>query len=221
MIVEITDSTEPMLSAIALVSRDVAFEQMSKIGNAIRRNVGNRMVNPRNKHHWFQVASRNGKRSPRYYPTKLKELGLRTNLDGSTASPDSMRNMITSNLMEESGLLVVGGRNKRKKVTYRRDGQIVGSGAIPAITKHTQSIIHKLDEGERNEYHGWGSTGINKQSMHGFRNARYRKTGFMNQGFKDAIPYMKQELTTGYEKTVGRAVNRVQVNLKPSRRVVS
>lgn len=220
MRVEIIDSTTPMLLAISLVSRDVAFEQMSKIGNAIRKNTGNRMRSPRNRHHWLQVRTKNGKRRPLYDPNKTKELGFRTKLDGSVASPDSMSNMISSNLMEESGVLVVGGRNARKRVNIRRDGKVVGSQTLPAITKHTQSIINKLDMGERNRYHGWGSGGNLKESMPNFRNASYRAAHFMAKGFAESLPYMKQELTSGYEKTVGRAVNRVQVRIKPEVRTV-
>lgn len=220
MIVEISDATTPMLSAIAQVSREAAFEHMSKIGDTLRKNAKNQMVSPKNRHHWFSRVSSNGKRSPYYDTNKTKELGFRTKLNGTAASPESMGNMITSNLMEDSGVLVVGGRNKRKKVIFRRDGQIVGQGILPAVSKHTQSIIHKLDEGVRNEYHGWGSAGSKKESMKGFRNAKYRRSGFMLKAFRDSVPYMKQELTTGYERTVGRAVNRVQVSLKPSRKVV-
>jgi hypothetical protein len=220
MIIEITDSTTPMLSVIAQVSRDVAFEHMSKIGDAVRKNAKNQMASPKNRHHWFYRISNNNKRYPYKDENETKELGFRTKADGSAILPDSMGNMITSNLMEESGILVVGGRNKRKKVVFRREGLIVGYGSLPAISKHTQSIIHKLDEGLRNEYHGWGPAGSQKESMKRFRKAKYRRTRFMMKAFSDSVPYMKQELTTGYERTIGKAVNRVQVTLKPSKKVV-
>jgi len=219
MIIEINDMTTPMLSAIRTVSREVAFEQMSKIGNAVRQNARNRMSSQRNRHHWLQT-SKNGVLIPYYNKAKTKELGLRTKPDGSVDNPDSMRNMISSFLMEKSGMVVVGGGNKAFTPVKRRDGEVIGvEKRQGAITKHTRSIIHKLDTGERNSDHGWGSGGHIKEPY--FENAKFKGRHFMVKGFGDSIPYMKQELTAGYEKTVGRAVNKVKVRLKPSKRVIA
>jgi hypothetical protein len=218
MIVEINDMTTPMLSVIRVTSKDVAYEQMSKIGDHTRKRAKDRMGYTR--HNWLQKP-KGGRLTPYLSKTKTKILGQRTTRDGSVDNPKSMGNMISSNLMEESGTLIVGGRNKRKKVIYRRDGKIVGTGILPTITRHAQSIIHKLDTGERNEAHGWGSTGSKKKSMEGFKNADYRARGFMLSGFRDATPYMQTALTSRYEEIVGRAVNKVVVKLKPSKRVVA
>lgn len=214
MIIEIRDATTPMLSVIANASRDVAFEQMSKYGNELRGNIGKRMKLPRNKHHWFQVADKNGKRSPRKRMKQTKELGQRTELDGSTSSPGSMANFISSNLMEASGTLVVGGANKRGRYVKRLDGKIVGDGERKAITKHTQSIINKLDTGQRNEYHGWNKSGVDKTSMPLFRNVKYRAANFMMEGFRDSLLYMEEALTAQYERVIGRVVNKKAVNIK-------
>jgi hypothetical protein len=221
MIIEINDNNTPMIQSIAHVSQEVAFEIMSKIGNKTRKNAGKRMASAKNRHHWLQRPSKKGSMLVPYRSKDTKELGQRTSRTGSVDNPASMANMISSNLMEESGTLVVGGRNKKKTVIFRKDGVRTGTGTLSAISKHTQSIIHKLDKGERNQYHGWGSSGAKKESMKGFRNAKYRRTDFMTKGFGDSIPYMRQELTSGYETTIGRAVNKVTVKLKPSRRVVS
>jgi len=216
MIVEINDMTTPMLSVIKQVSRDVAYEQMSKIGNAIRKNAGNRMKSSSNSHNWFQKPDKKGILRP-YLSKKKKELGQRTKPDGKTLdSPDSMSNMISSNLMELSGTLIVGGRNKRKKVIFRKEGKIVGSGTLSTVTKHTQSIIHKLDTGKRNEHHSW----LNGQGKY-YEGWNFKGRNFMMKAFGDSNPYMKQKLTTEYEKIVGRAANRVKVRLKPSKRVVA
>ena len=220
MIVYISDETTPMLIALKTVSRDVAFEHMSKIGNAVRKNAGNRMRSAGNRHHWLQT-SKNGKLVPYKSKIKTKELGLRTNKNGRVDSPDSMSNMISSFMMEKSGTLIVGGRNKAFTPILRKDGQVVGVGKRqPAITKHAQSIINKLDTGKRNQYHGWGASG-KQDSMESFKNARFKGRGFMMAGFRNSKGYMRQELTVGYEKTIGRAVNRVSINLKPSKKVVS
>jgi len=161
--------------------------------------------------------------------SKSKELGRRTKVDGSVENPASMENMISSFLMEKSGVLLVGGRNKAFTPIKRRDGKIVGvEKRQGAITKHTQSIIHKLDTGERNNHHGWLWNGsIEKKSMAGgftstgLHGRRFKGRNFMRAGFRASTSYMKSQLTTAYEKTVGRAVNKVQVNLKPSKRVVA
>lgn len=214
MIIELRDATTPMLSVIANASRDVAFEQMSKIGNEMRVNTGKRMQSSRNRHNWFQVVDKNGKRSPRKRRGQTKELGQRTELDGGVSNPPSMANFISSNLMEASGTLVVGGANKKGRYVKRLDGEIVGDGERKAITKHTQSIINKLDTGRRNEYHGWNKGGVDKTSMPLFRDAKYRAANFMMEGFRDSLPYMEEALTTQYERVIGRAVNKKAVNLK-------
>lgn len=220
MIIELQDATTPMLSVIANASREVAFEQMSKIGNELRGNIGKRVQSARNRHNWFHVVDKNGKRSPRKRMKGTKELGQRTELDGSVSNPPSMANFISSNLMEASGTLVVGGRNKKGRYVKREDGVIVGSGQLDAITKHTQSIINKLDTGQRNEYHGWNKGGVDKASMPKFRNAKYRAANFMMEGFRDSLPYMEKSLTTEYERVIGRAVNKKAVNLKITTRRV-
>lgn len=217
MIVEINDMTTPMLSAISRVSREVAFEHMSKIGNTVRKNAGKRMRSSKNRHHWLQKPDKNGVLKP-YYSTETKEFGQRTKRDGKTvANPPSMGNMISSFMMEKSGVLIVGGKNKAFTPIRRRDGEIVGvEKRQGAITAHTQSIIHKLDTGERNSAHHW----LNGQGKY-FEHWKFRGRHFMIKGFGDSIPYMKSELTSGYERTVGRAVNKVKVKLKPSKRVVA
>lgn len=222
MIVEINDMNTPMLQAIRNVSREVAFEHMSKIGNKVRVNAGKKMQQQRHRHSWLQKKTKKGNRSPYYSKTEQKNLGQRTKPDGSTDNPASMKNMISSFLMETSGVLIVGGKSPSHYPIKRKDGEIVGVMDRQApITAQTQSIIHKLDSGERNKNHGWGHLGRDIDSMPNFANARYKGRRFMMDGFNKSIPYMKQELTSGYEKTVGRAVNKVKVKLKPSKRVVA
>lgn len=217
MIIEIDDATTPMLSAIAQVSAYAAYEQMGKIGAKAKKNTGNRMQSLRNRHHWFQ-RERNGKRVPYQNLNSAKRLGDRTELDGRLSATPSMANFITSNLMDDSGVLVVGGKNKARSVNYYRDGvKIPNGGKIPAVTSHTQSILTKLDQGKRTAYHGWGKGGSDRESMRNFRNAKYRATNFMEQGFRDTLPYMQDKLTSEYERVVGRAVNRVVVKVSTRR----
>ena len=127
--------------------------------------------------------------------------------------------MISSFLMEKSGVLVVGGLSPRHRAIKRRDGKIVGlTKSVGAVGQHTQSIIHKLDTGERNKHHGWGSMGIEKRPF--FPNAKFKGRHFMQAGFNDSQSYINQQLTTAYEDTVGRVVNEVQVKVKVYKRKV-
>lgn len=217
MIIEINDATTPMLSAIAQVSAYSAYEQMGKIGAKAKKNTGNRMQSLRNRHHWFQ-RERNGKRVPYRNLNSAKRLGDRTELDGRLSATPSMANFITSNLMDDAGVLVVGGKNKARSVNYYRDGiKIANGGTLPAVTDHTQAILTKLDQGKRTTYHGWGKGGSDKQSMKNFRNAKYRATNFMMEGFRDTLPDMQSMLTSEYERVVGRAVNKVNVKVTTRR----
>jgi len=218
--IEITDGITPVLSGIAHVSRQVALEQMSKSGNYVRKAARNRMRMPRNRHHWFQKLGSLGKRAPYKDLNNTKELGFRTKIDGTPASPESMSNMITSYLSEASRIMVVGGTHKRGTQVLRRDGQIMGKTTVYGVSKHTWSILNKLDRGARNEFHGWGPNGVNKLSMKGFRSANYVPHNFMLQGLADATPYIAQQLHSEYEKIIGKAVNRVNVQVKPKKELI-
>ncbi len=241
MIIEITDNNTPMLASIRAISANVAFEVMSKSGNEIREKAKARMA--RNGHNWHQRRRKSARISkmedgdrtydispsgkeliPYYDNSKSKILGRRTTRSGGNANPISMGSMITSNLIEEKGIVIIGGRNRRRQVVKREDGEVKGFELLPAISKNTQAIINKLDTGERNQYHGWGKSGktggADKESMENFKNSKYKGRGFMMDGYRDAVPYMKTQLTTAYEKTVGRAVNKVEIKLKPYTRKV-
>jgi hypothetical protein len=218
VIIEISDATTPMLSAIAQVSAYSAYEQMGKIGAKAKANSMKRMMSLRNRHHWFYKITKDGKRSPQYNPRRAKELAQRTELDGGVSATPSMGNFVTSNLMESSGVLVVGGRNKAKRAHGYSDGvKTPNKYFVPAVTDQSQSILIKLDQGKRSQYHGWGKMGDQRESMKGFRNAKYRANDFMGQGFRDTMPYMQEKLTTEYERVVGRAVNKVNVKISTRR----
>lgn len=222
MIIEISDTTTPMLSAIAQVSAYSAYEQMGKIGAKAKKNAGNRMRSIKNRHHWFQRENTSKKkkteRVPYYDNTRAKELGQRTEPDGRISTTPSMDNFITSNLMESSGVLVVGGRN-RAKYAYRYNDGVQGAQDqfVPAVTDQSQAILIKLDQGKRSQYHGWGKMGEKTKSMNNFRNAKYKANDFMGQGFRDTMPDMQNMLTSEYERVVGRAVNKVNIKISTRR----
>ena len=224
MVVEIVDGTTPMLGVIRHASREVAFEQMSKIGARVKKNVDRRMKSTSNYHGWNQ-KSVNGKLRPYYSSSNKKQLGERTKKDGSVDSPSSMSNMVRFMLMEKSGVMIVGGKMKNHSAVKRVDGKIVGAIPVKAVSGHTQSIIHKLDTGKRNSAHGWGSFGHQKASMsggsetHGMHGKRFKARYFMVKGFNDSKSYMKSQLTAEYEKVIGRAINKADVKVQKARKV--
>lgn len=222
MIIEISDATTPMLSAIAQVSAYSAYEQMGKIGWETKKNTTARMRSLRNRHHWFQrentAKKKKTERVPYKDPTRAKELGQRTELDGRVSATASMANYITFNLMESSGVMVVGGRNKAKYAYTYRDGvQGAKDQFVPAVTDQSQAILIKLDQGKRSQYHGWGKMNDQTESMNNFRNTNYKANDFMGQGFRDTLPFMQTQLTSEYERVVGRAVNKVNVKISTRR----
>lgn len=203
MIIDYYDGTTPMLSSIMHLSREVAFEQMSKIGNRVRENAGKRM---RSKQHNWHQESVNGKLHPYYDKSFTKQLGKRTEKDGSVSKTSSMSSMISSFLMEKHGTLVVGGRSPGHHAIKRLNGKIIGTIYSPGVGKFTQSIIHKLDTGERNKHHGWGKAGSEKQNSF-YKDKKFYAWGFMQEGFNDSQSYAKEQITTEYEKIVGRVIN--------------
>jgi len=204
----IYDGATPMLSAIAQVNTQVAYEVMSKTGAKTQKIA--RQAMRKQRHHWLQ----HGRMKPYYSKDKTKELGQRQKPDGSIDTPDSMSAMITSFLMEKSGTLVVGGSHKGFTPNKRENGKIVGKmNYVKGVGKRNHSILYKLDKGKRNEYHGWyDKKGVwNKDSMEGFKNAHYKAYNFMEKGIRAGRMYMTSEATREYAKIMYKAM----ANIKP------
>ena len=223
MIIEISDATTPKILAIQEISREVAFEKFSKIGDKVRKNAGNSMEQSRHRHGWLNREGENGQRIHYWSDSKKKNLGARTNPDGSLTNPVSMRNMIKSRLYEGSGKLIVGGKHKAFTPVLRRDGEIVGVRERQSgVGNKTMAIIHKLDTGERAYGHGWNVDGsYETESMDRFKRngaePKFKGRFFMLDGFSKSIPYMNSELEDGYKMTVGRAMNKQEPKLKYKR----
>ena len=216
MIIEYHDMMISKLSAIKHVSREVAYEQMSKIGNQTRVNITSRM---KSHQHLINQKKQNGKKVL-YRGGPLKTLGDRTDEDGKILSKvESMSSFISSFLMEQNGTLVVGGINKAFIPIKRVDGKKTGVlKRQSAVTPQSQSIIHKLDTGVRNRYHKWwGSNGTKGYALwdDGRRqHDGFKGYGFMQDGLNDTRGYMKSKLTTAYDQVVGRAMNKTKIETK-------
>ena len=133
---------------IEILSREVAFEQMSKAGNAVRESMRSALVG-----NTTFVVTRVGKNGPFLQRTSGRNLGMResTTQDNLVSSTPQMSQFITSFLMEKSGTLVVGGANPGFTPLLRRNGEVVGTGRYQsAVSPTTIAILHRMDTGEMN-----------------------------------------------------------------------
>ncbi len=219
MIYTIDDAISPRLAAIQLIAPNLAREQMSKAGHYVKEAMRSSMR--RRGHSWHQRVNSKGKIHP-VKARNFKQLGRRTTRKGTPShTPPSMANFITSYFQEKSGTLVVGGGHAGFRPIMRKDGKITGVGSyVKGIGKHSQSILHKLDTGERTMTtkkgtynHGWWSNGaVGEKSF--IKGANFKGRGFMNEGIRRASGKVNSMITSEYDKSFGRAMNRATVNVK-------
>jgi hypothetical protein len=204
--VTIFDKTTPLLQEIAKVSYGMALESLSVAGSHVRD--ASRKALIRHKHNWQQEVNLSGNRRI-YYDTTPRELGLRmSHKTGLLDKPDSMANFITSYLMEKSMTVVIGAKHPSFVPNKREDGKVTGKlGRVNAVSKHTHSILHKLNFGERNDEHNWGG----KDSMKNFEGANYVARNFMDDGYTMSKGAVIKSMTTRYEKMLHRAISKVNV----------
>lgn len=214
---EIYDGLNPILDEIARVSRGVALESLSVAGSKIRDNSRAELIRS-DRHHWFQTRGGGKALSGRrivYDQTKSKEFGARVSHDTfDSANPGSMANFITSFLMEKHLTVVVGGRHGKETPNSYRGGEVVGKEKpIGPITKEAHAILHKLNFGEKNEFHRWKE---GKASIDAFNN-KWKGRGFMAKGYSIAVPSINEALTSRLLKSLGGAINKIEIR---ERRVV-
>ena len=212
--IEIQDGTTPMLDEILKLSYGMALESLSVAGSILQKNARNAMK--RRSHHWiydFTSGKRVIKKS-----TELKELGLRISQhSGQVENPDSMSNMITSFLMAKSLTVVVGGQHKAFTPIKFTDGKPSGlMGRVGSVGKKTHSILHKLNFGERDEFHGWTDENgtWSKKSMPNFANARYVGYHFMENGYSESKGAIVDAMTKRYSSMLHKAVDRANVKIR-------
>lgn len=207
---KVYDGVTPILDEILKVNYGVAKESLSIAGDAVRKGARNAMK--QKMHHWHTEYV-DGKRQIRKRED-AKELGLRIAKGGGIASPDSMANMITSYIGENSLTMVVGGKHKAATLIKYKDGKPNGTIKLFAVSKATHAILHKLNFGERNEFHTWNGP---KESMARFANARYIGYKFMEQGYSDTKAYIEDIMGEKYASLFHKSVNNIDVKLKEVR----
>lgn len=192
----VDDQIAGSFSILRFIAREVAMEQMSKAGNAVREGMRNAM-----KSEGTNYITRVGENGP--YPEKVdngRQYGLREShtQDGVDSNPPSMANMIISFLMEKSGTLVVGGMNPRFRPLLRKDGEVVGTGsAQPAVGARTAAILHRMDTGER----------LSDYPVRSMLYGKAEPRDFMSEGISRSEGKVRGYLTRGFDEVTKNAVN--------------
>jgi len=148
MIVTSEDEIFYAFRRIRVLSREVALEQMSKAGNAVRKSMRDKL-----KATSTQYMTRVGDSGAYLKKGAKRTFGEREShtLDGQESNPSNMSAFITSFLMEKSETLVVGGANPRFTPLLRKDGEVVGTGRPQgAVSPRTIAILHRMDTGIEN-----------------------------------------------------------------------
>ena len=190
---------------IRILSREVALQQMSKSGNAVRESMRSALKSTST-----QYMTRVGKKGDAYLrKTSTRVFGQREShtVDGMTSNPESMESFITSFLMEKSETLVVGGANPRFTPLLRTDGEVVGTGTpVGAVAPASIAILHRMDTGEKNSNY----------PAHSMLSPDLEGRGFMNAGMLAASGRVRAYLAGGYFQVMRQA----QAKHPPEKRIV-
>ena len=198
----VNDEIYSSFRVLLFVSREVAMQQMSKSGNAVREGMRNAL-----KSNGSNYVTRVGANGP-YLERVIggRQYGLREShtQDLQNSNPPSMANMITSFLMEKSQTLVVGGMNPRFRPLLRQDGKVVGTGAtVSAVGARTAAILHRMDTGE--ELADYPTRSMLTE------NAEPRN--FMLTGIRSANGKVREYLNRGYTEAVKKTVNNTEIKV--------
>ena len=210
---EVYDGLNPILDAMANVSRGVALESLSVAGNYIRNNARNELLTAE-RHNWFQRIAQDkksgvlGGRQIVYDASRDREFGSRMSYEtGGNARPGSMANFITSFLMDNHMLMVVGGKHGRSKQTKYREGKAVGSFSLGSVTKQSHAILHKLNFGEQNEHHRWKEGSRSIKQFEG----KWQARRFMEKGYRGAVPAINNAMNSRLLSLLGGAINNIEI----------
>ena len=201
--IEIFDGTIPLLDKIGELAPNVALESLSIAGDIMRKNARNEMK--RSRTNWYK-SYEDGKRKIWRDTSATKELGTRL-----ASSPDSMSNFITSYIGAASMTVVIGGRHPRSKQFKRRNGEIVGSYNLQAVSKSSHAILHKLNFGEQNDYY---KRSVRPNSIKGFENAKYKDQQFMQKAYFSSRARIEDVMTIRLARILEQSISRVNVKLR-------
>lgn len=136
---------------------------------------------------------------------------------GSMDDPPSMANFITSNLMPNHMMMVVGGKHSTLYPKIRRDGKVTGSATkVGAVSKFSYAILQKLNSGDASSPI-YQKIYKNKIEAKAFKNTNFRKQSFMEKGYASAKGAVEEIMTTKLEQMIHKQINRAAVKTKEVR----
>lgn len=137
---------------------------------------------------------------------------------GGMADPSSMSSFITSNLIQSSMTMVVGGKHKDLHPKTWRDGKVVGvQKKVGAVTKYSYAILQKLDSGDAEINPDYKKIYKNPLEAKIFEKAKFRKQNFMEKGYASAKGQIEGIMTNKLEQMIHKQVNRATVYTKEVR----
>lgn len=219
----------PMLDEIYNTHVGVAKESLSVAGNHLRTQARLSLVNSK-KTGWSFVNTGKG-RVLTYNSRYGRRAGQRMNRKtGNISNPSNMANFITSVMYENSMQVVVGGKNKTKRVKTYRDGVPTGAVKVPGVSKDTFEILEKMNNGgtykltkkQQNKLKMTDVMVIKKGKLvpmklfagMDFSTVNYEKRNFMSKGYFRARPMIEHSLTKRYEAILKRKVGNLTVKEK-------
>lgn len=149
-----------------------------------------------------------------------QELGKRISHvnKSNTDSPPSMENFITSNLMPNRMMMVVGGKHSTLHPKIRRDGRVEKNAeTVKPVSKFSYAILQKLNSGDASSPI-YQKIYKNKVEEKAFKNTNFRKQNFIEKGYSNAKGEVEDIMTRKLEQMIHKQINRAEVETREVRR---
>lgn len=186
---------EQSFMVIEYLAKEVAFEQMSKVGSDVKKAMQLSFMSNQT---IMETIVYNGK--ARVFKTDTASpLGIRTSHttgEGAKGAHNTYQ-FIQSFLMEKHGTLVVGGAMPSHIPLKRRNGEVVGTmGVVGGVSKQAAAILHRLSTGEETADYPQRSKLLDKITPR----------HFMSRGINASQGIIARRLKEGYATIVERAI---------------
>jgi len=208
--ISIEDGATPLLDKILELNYGMALDALDNAGIILRDNTRKAFKASTTK--ISQGYTKDGRWYVRggYGKAYQQNIGIRLshqNKGGFDATPD-MASFITSNLMEKHLTMVVAGKHGKLRPKIRRDGKVIKSAnSVGSVTKGSYAILQKLNYGDDSdpEYEKVHRT---KQQAEFFKNAKWKRQGFIEKGRKSSMGRVNEIMTSKLEALLQREYNR-------------
>jgi len=211
--ITIFDGVIPMLDEIAEANYGQGLDALDHAGIVLR--TAQRTAFKSSRTQWRQSYIKGKRRI--FKTTSSNILGNRVSHQtrSNRGRPSSMANFITSNLMEKSMIMVVGGKHGKLSPKLRRDGKVIGlAKPVSSVTKGSYAILQKLNNGSIATDKNYYANSVRRSSMKGFKRAKYLSQNFVEKGRLVAMPAVRQIMTSKLESMIHKQINRANIKVK-------